>query len=547
MSGSDSPSLAGLSPEKRKVFSRLLKEKGIGVLPTEGVPRRKDATQWPLSFAQRRLWLLDRLEPGSPRYNVFSAVSLGGRLDLEALERALTEILRRHEILRARIIDMAGEPVQRIEPLEAVALPLTDLRGWPEEQRPSELRRLATEEARLPFDLARGPLIRCSIVRSASEQHTLFLSLHHIVSDAWSLSVVLYELRALYGAFSEGRPSPLPEPLIQYADFAAWQRDSLSGEVLERQLSYWRDQLAGADSLSLPTDRPRPPAQSLAGAWHFRTFGPGLREELKAFSRREGVTLFMTLLAAFQALLHRYTWQVDISVGSPVAARTHAELEGLVGFFANMLVFRTDLSGDPSFRELVARVRGLTMAGFANQEAPFEKLVEELRPERDLARHPLFQVAFTLQNAPRPAPPKPGLTWSAGGLDNGVAKFDLTLYVTESEDSLAGAFEYSTELFDEPTVARMLGHLEELLKGVAGRPQARLSELPLLGEGEAGRLQIEGNAPAVEYPREATVTELFEGQVERTPDELAVVFGEERLTYRELNARANRLAHRLRG
>jgi len=539
---------AAIAAQKRELVAQLLKRKGLVGASSQVIPPRANRHEWPLSFVQQRLWFLDRLEPASPRYNTFTSVRLQGRLDVGALEEALAEILRRHEALRARFAEEGGEPVQRIAPAAPAALSVVDRAAQPAALRDRELERLATEEARRPFDLAQGPLLRGTLVRLAEDEHVLMLSLHHIVSDAWSLGLLQWELAALYRAFREGRPSPLGAPPIQYADFAAWQRDQTRGDVLDAQLGYWRRQLAGLEELDLDTDRPRPPVQSFGGAWRTRALDGRLADGLKALSQREGATLFMTLLAGFQALLHRYTGQTDLAVGSPVANRNRAELEGLIGCFANMLVLRADLSGDPSFRELLRRAREAAVAGYANQDVPFEKLVEELQPDRDLARHPLFQVAFALQiAAPTAGIELPDLAWSSGSVDNGVSKFDLTLYVGESERSLTAAFEYSTDLFVPDSIDRMLRHYERLLQGAVARPDARVSELPLLEGAERHQALVEWNSTRAEYPRDATVHEAFDAQAERTPDAAAVAFEGRALSYGELRRRSNRLAHRLRG
>jgi surfactin family lipopeptide synthetase A len=517
------------------------------------VPRRNGSGPCALSFAQQRLWFLDQLAPGGSAYNAPIAFRLEGPLDVAALEQSLNEIARRHETLRTTFTLSEEQPVQVIAPETIVALPVADLQNYPESEREARAARLVGEEARRPFDLARGPLLRCLLWRLATEDHILLLTMHHIVSDGWSMGVLYRELSALYETFRQGKAPSLPELPIQYADFAVWQREWLRGEVLERQLSYWKRQLGGVQLLELPTDRPRSAVQSLRGTTQSFMLPKDLSEALNALSRKEGVTLFMTLLAAFQILLHRYTGQEDIAVGSPIANRTRSEIEGLIGFFVNTLVLRTDLSGSPSFRELLSRVRRAALDAYSHQDLPFEKLVEELNPERDPSRSPLFQVMFALQNAPMNLPILAGLNVSPVELGAETAKFDLTLSLKEAAGSLTATLEYNTDLFEHATISRMLGHFQTLLEGLVTNPDQRLSELPILTETERHQLLIEWNDTKRDYPKDKCIHELFEEQAERTPDAVAVIVpsaasghGEdEQLTYRELNRRANQLAHYL--
>jgi len=436
---------------------------------------------FPVSFAQQRLWFLDQLDPGNPAYNLPHRLWLTGPLNVTVLESSLSEIVRRHEALRTTFIAEEGRPAQVITPTivagGALSLAVVDLSQLPEAEREAELWRLAAEAAQHRFDLARGPLLRVALLRWDEEEHMLLLTIHHIVFDLWSLGVFMRELAALYEAFSSGKPSPLPELPIQYADFASWQRQWLRGETLENLLSYWKRQLDGAPAfLALPTDHPRPPIQSFRGAaQHFR-LSSALSEALKALSRREGVTLFMTLLAAFQTLLYRYSGQEDILVGTFIANRNRAETEGLIGFFVNNLVLRTDLSGNPSFRELLGRVRKVCLEAYAHQDLPFEKLLEELQPQRDLGRTPLFQVMFVLQNAPSSNLKLPGLQVSHLAAQKERSEFDLTLWMSEWGEVIAGSLEYSTDLFEEATINRMLGHFQTLLEGLVAHPDRRLLE-----------------------------------------------------------------------
>jgi amino acid adenylation domain-containing protein len=518
---------------------------GLPVLPPVVPMERTGAL--PLSFAQERLWFIDRMEPGSAVYNIPMAWRLGGALDRAALERALGEIVRRHEALRTVFREVDGSPVQVVAPFGGFALPVEDLSGLGEADRETAVGRRAGEEAERPFDLAAGLLVRAGLLRLGSEDHVLLLSMHHIVSDGWSMEEFFRELSALYEAYREGRESPLPELAVQYADYAVWQREQLAGEVLDRQLAYWRERLAGApELLELPTDHPRPPVQTYRGASVPVELSPALLERLQAVGRSEGTTLYMTLLSAFQVLLSKYAGSEDVVVGSPIAGRTRAEVEGLIGFFVNMLVLRADLSGDPGFREVLGRVREATLDAYAHQDVPFEKLVAELQPERSLRHAPLFQVMFALQNAEDGEGALPGLKVGSVDAAMEIAKYDLSLTLAATPQGLRGALNYSTDLFERATIERMLGHLARVLEQVAADADARLSRLELLGEAERALVVETWNGTAAEVPAELCVHELFEAQAERTPDAVAVRFEEELLTYRELNARANRLAHHLR-
>ena len=444
-----------------------------------------------------------------------------------------------------RLPTLQGSRSRSLGRPRAFPVPVVDLRELPEHEREAQVRTLAQAEVQRPFDLAQGPLLRATLVRLADEEHVLLLTMHHIVSDGWSHGVFWRELAVLYEAFTTGQPSPLPALSIQYADFAHWQQQWLQGEVLDTQLAYWKQQLAGVSTLQLPTDHPRPAVQTFRGARHFLTLSPTLTQALKTLSQRHGVTLFMTLLAAFQTLLHRYTGQDDIAVGSLIANRNRVELEGLIGFFVNTLVLRTDLSGDPSFRELLARVREVTLGAYEHQDVPYEKLLEELRPPRDLSRNPLFQVLCVLHNTPQQALELPGLTVHPLEIDPGTARFDVTLEFWETPEGLRGRFEYSTDLFEAATIARMAGHLQTLLEGIVADPEQRLSRLPLLTADERHRLLVEWNTTTAPYPDDQCLHSVFEAQVTRTPDAVAVVCGDEYLTYRELNRRANQVAHYL--
>ena len=505
-------------------------------------------TEFPLSFAQERLWFLDQMQQGhSATYNIGTAVRLRGALHVEALRRSLEEILRRHSSLRTSFKLVDGEPVQVIAPAQPFDLHLIDLSELTVQQREAEAVKLANEEAQLPFDLAHGPLLRARLVRLGEVEHILLVTMHHIVSDGWSMGVLVREVETLYTAFANGLPSPLAELPVQYADYAQWQREWLSGEVLAEQLNYWKRQLQGAPPvLELPTDRPRPAVQSFKGATEPLAISAELSDSLKTLSRTEGVTTYMLLLAAWQVLLHRYTGADDIVVGSPMAGRNRAELEPLIGFFVNTLVLRTDLSGNPRFREALQRVREVTVGAFAHQEVPFEKLVEELRPERSMSYTPLVQVMFALQNAPAVAAELPELSLSAVDVESGTAKTDLILILFETDQGLRGSLSYDTALFDSSTVRRMLSHFEKLLESIVAQPGVPIDELALMSAAEEQRILAQSRETASGPKHSECLQQMFESQVEQRPNATALLFEAERVTYRELNARANQLAHYLR-
>jgi len=535
------PTVAGLAESieaARQAGQDLL---GPPILP---VPRNGDLA---LSFAQQRLWFFDQLEPGLSAYNLSAAVRLKGPFNLAALEQSLNEIVQRHESLRTTFKKVEGRPTQVITPALTIKLPVVDLRNLPAGERDIEVRRLVTAEAQRPFDLSKGPLIRGTVLRLADEEHVGLLTMHHIVSDGWSTGILVRELVALYVGFCAGRSSPLPALPIQYADFAQWQRQWLRGEVLKTQVAYWKERLAGAPALiDLPADLPRPAVQTFRGAHQTLVLPKSLKDGFKALGRQEGVTLFMAMLAAFKVLLYRYTSQDDLIVGTPVANRNRVETEGLIGFFVNALVLRTDLSGNPSFRELLQRVKQVCLGAYSHQDLPFDRLVEELHLQRDLSRNPLFQVMFALQNAPVRPLELPGLTLSPVEGDSETAHFDLTLQIVDTEQELTAAFVYNTDLFEAGTIARMLGNFQTLLEAIVADPERRLSDLPLLTETEQQKLLVEWNSAKTDGERGVCIHQLFEAQVQRTPDAIAVVFETEQLTYRELNRRSNQLARHLR-
>jgi amino acid adenylation domain-containing protein len=521
------------------------RRKGLG-LQAPPILHRTRNESLPLSFAQQRLWFVDQLVPEAAMYNIPLAYRVTGKLNVGVLEQSLAEVVLRHESLRTTIETIDGQPIQAIAPEIILTLPVVDLREIAEAQRDAEVQWLSTQEAQQSFDLTKAPLLRAKLLRLDEAEHVLLLTIHHIVSDGWSLGVLMRELAVLYEAFSSGKPASLPELPIQYADFAIWQREWLSGEVLESNLAYWKHQLGGELLiLELPTDRPRPLVQTYRGARQSFELSKDLTDALKVLSRREEVTLFMTLLAAFKVLLYRYTGQEDVIVGSPIANRNRTVIEGLIGFFVNTLVLRSDLGGTPSFRDLLGRVREVALGAYTHQDLPFERLVEELQPDRDMSYNPLFQVMFVLQNAPMSDWGFSRLTLSPLEVESKTAKFDLALSLTETEQGLIGAFEYNTDLFDEASIARTVGHWQTLLDGVVADPDERICELPILTEAERYQLLVEWNDTAADYPKDKCIHQLFEEQVEQTPGNVAVVLEDKKLTYRELNARANQLAHYL--
>nr|ABI26078.1 OciB [Planktothrix agardhii NIVA-CYA 116] len=509
------------------------------------LPRTKD-TELPLSFAQQRLWFLDQLQPNSALYNIPMVLRLQGNLNQGALEQSLWSICDRHEVLRTNFVTINGQPTQIIQTTRET-ISVVDLQDLPIQEQAEKTQQLKQKQATQPFDLAKESLIRITLVVLSETEHLLLVCMHHIISDGWSIEVFIHELTTLYNAYAQNQPANLAPLPIQYADFAIWQRQWLQGDVLQTQLNYWQNQLTAAPPLlSLPTDHPRPAVQSFVGTQQEFSLSPKLSQALTELSRQQGVTLFMTLLAAFDTLLYRYTGSSDILVGTPIANRNRGEIEGLIGFFVNTLVMRTDLSDNPSFSQLLTRVREVTMDAYAHQDLPFEMLVEALQPERDLSHTPLFQVAFVLQNTPKSEIAMTGLTVTDLPPENTTAKFDLTLAMVNTDDGLKGVWEYNTDLFESSTIERLSGHFLNLLGGIVANPQARISQLPLLTESETNQLLIEWNNTQVDYPQIKCIHQLFEEQAERTPDAIAVVFENQQLTYAELNDRANQLAHYLR-
>jgi amino acid adenylation domain-containing protein len=510
------------------------------------VPQERTDTL-PLSFAQERLWFLDQLGLVGPAYNMSMALKLEGALDRSALERSFAELIRRHESLRTRFEASAGGPIQLIDPPGAFAMEVRDLSRLQEADQALGVQRQSSEALQRPFDLTRAPLLRVMLLKLAPLEHVLLLTIHHIVSDGWSMGVLSRELGSLYNAFAHGQPSPLPELPIQYADYALWQRQWLQGDVLQHHLQYWRERLDGASpQLELPTDRPRPAVASFKGALHSFKLPGALRNALNPIARGEGATLFMVLLAAFNMLLSRYSGQQDVIVGSGVAGRTRAQTEGLIGFFVNMLALRADLSGNPPFRELLRQVKDMTLGAYAHQDLPFEKVVKELRPERNLTRQPVFQVALAYQNVPDAPLELTGLRWTHVDVEHGSAQFDLTLFVYEMPEGWRCLLEYSSDLFDRETIERMAGHFRVLLEAIAADPDCPIEQLAWFDESERTRVLREFNDTATAQSHNRLVHELFEAQAKRAPEAVAVVCADRTLTYGELDRRANQLAHALR-
>ncbi|MBR8829322.1 MAG: amino acid adenylation domain-containing protein [Gomphosphaeria aponina SAG 52.96 = DSM 107014] len=529
-----------------KIISSAPKE-----MPQKQVPpSHKKNENLPLSFAQQQLWVLDQLVPNSPMYNIPLAYRLTGELNVTALKQSFNEIVRRHESLRTNFLVVDGQPIQAIAPELDLKFPVIDLRKIPETELEAEVQRLATQEAQQPFDLTQGPLLRLQLLNLAATEHILLLTIHHIVADGWSLDVLRQELAVLYAAFSTGKSSlgdatrmPLRELPIQYADFVIWQREFFK-EIRESQLAYWKQQLHGElPVLELPTDRPRPKVQTYQGAIETVILPKNLTDSLKTLSQQEGVTLFSLLLAAFGTLLYRYSRQEDIIVGISTAGRNQLETEGLIGLFVNVLAIRSNFAGNPTLRQLVRQVHKVTLEAYEHQDLPLEQLVKELKPERDLSRAPIFQVMFTFQNASRQPRELPGLTMTPERVHSGTSKFDITLDLQENSEDIRGEFAYNTDLFEAATIARMVGHFQTLLENIVAEPAERISDLGILTAAEQHQLLEEWNNTQTDYPQDKCIHQLFEAQVERTPNAVAVVWENQQLTYQELNQRANQLAH----
>ncbi|MBH8571736.1 amino acid adenylation domain-containing protein [Nostocaceae cyanobacterium CENA369] len=531
----------------RSLVINILAQITKDALPSISLTQQEQNTSiYPLSFGQQGLWFINQLNPDTPTYNVSIVINFRGCINLTALQNSLNEIIRRHEVLRTSFTAVDGKPIQVINQAVPLNLTVEDLRPLPISDRSQEAQRLATEFAQQPFDLSSQSLLRTKILQLNDKSYQLLVTSHHIIADGWSISILIKELAVLYEAFSQGKRSPLPQLPIQHGDFVNWQRKWLSFDRIHPLLTYWKQKLQGElPVLNLPTDRSPSPVQIFKGAQAKLVLSPTLTKELKNLSRQQGVTLFMTLLTAFKILLYRYTGQTDILIGSPIANRNRAEIESLIGFFVNVLVLRTDLSGDLSFQELLARVKSTALEAYVHQDLPFEKLVEELQPNRDLSYNPLFQVMFVLQNVPKPNLNLTDVSVTYEEGYNGTSKFDLTLFMEDSEQGLVATCEYNTNLFNADTITRMLGHLQTLLTSIVSDPQQRIAELQLLTSSEIQKLLVEWNDTKTDYPQDKCIQQLFEAQVEKTPNAVAVVFDNQELTYQELNDRANQLAHYL--
>jgi amino acid adenylation domain-containing protein len=533
-----------LSPRKKAILDALLDKEGMASTEDK-IPRRRESGPAPLSFSQQRLWFFDQFEPASFVYNVLTPVSLRGNLDVSALQEAFNHLVRRHEALRTTFELREGQPVQIIGQQQSIPIRRIDLSHQARPEQQEQFHAVFNDETCRPFDLKKGPLLRITLVRMAAEEHALLLAMHHIVTDGWSMNILVREAVALYAMYSAGLApglSPLP---IQYADFAVWQRSWLQGEVLEQQLAYWKQHLGAKPAvLELPTDFPRPAVQTYRGASFIFPFSPALSQSLKTFCRAQQATMFMVLLAAFNVLFHRYTGQQEIIVGSPIANRNRKELEGLIGFFANTLPMRTNVSGELSFREVLARLKEAALGAYAHQDLPFEYLVEQFHPERSLSHSPLVQVMFNFEPTIPQMAEMPGLSASLMEYDNKSAKFDLTLFARDHGTEIFGTLEHNVDLFTSETIERMAGHLLTLLSGIVANPDQPISGLPLLTRHERYQMLEEWNATEAACPQ-LCAHQIFEAQVHHAPNRTALIFENQELTYAQLNARANQLAHYL--
>lgn len=541
--------LADLSPAKQALLEKRLRdERQQEGDRTTDIPRRAQEDAAPLSFAQQRLWFMQQWEPESAVYNEVVAIRLSGPLHVEALTLAVREIMRRHEVLRSTYPTVDGQAQQLIDPSvhESLTIDLIDLREVPAGEREAEMQRRIAREVQRPFHLGQEVPWRRLLLRLDEQEHIALTVMHHIITDAWSMEVFVGELTTLYAAFSTGEASPLPQTPLQYADYACWQRQRLEEGKLERQRAYWKGQLGGTlPVLELLTDAPRPAVQTFHGRRHPVVINQSLSQALQALGRREGATVFMTLLAAFKVVLSRYSGQEDVVVGTAIANRTRPELEQLLGCFVNTLALRTDLSGNPAFRDLLQRVREVTLGAYEHQDVPFEKVVEDVQVARSLRHATLCQVMFELQNVPLAEQELAGLTLRPVEVEHTTAKFELSLCLRESGQGLNGYLEYNTDLFKGSTIERFVGHFLTVLEAVVADPGQRIADLPLLTEAELQQMLVEWNATAAPYSHESCFHRLFEEQVKRTPEAVAVVCGREQLTFRQLNQHANQLAYYL--
>ncbi len=542
--------ISALTPEQRALFEARLKQKGLrtDVTAVQTIPRRqdRDSDTAPASIDQERLWFIDQLQPGNTAYNIFNASRIRGSLNIPIMERVINELIQRHEVLRTTLKSVDGLPVQVISRELKITLEPVSLEHLPEAERYDEAVRLTTEEFARPFDLENGPLVRVGLLRLAHDDFVLQVNMQHAITDRWSFAVFEKELAVLYQAFATGHPSPLPELPIQFADYAVWQRDRMNGDEYKKDLEYWRKRLAGAPFvLDFPTDFPRPPIQNFRGARVYVSYPKSLLDGLKELSRSEGVTMFMTLMAAFKTLIYRYTNQHDVLISTPIGTRLRPETENLVGYLLNLLIVRTDLSGDPTFRELLKREQDACVGAFAHQEVPFGKLVQELKPVQDPSRNPIAQVAFLYLDFPEATAMQfLGLTANHIDIDNGASRFDITLAMTETPDGFTVSIEYIRDIFEHERMERMAQHLQVLLSSIIANPDARLSDLSILTLEEQQQL-VNWNDTAREFSSNLLVHQLFEQQAALHPNAPALIFEDQTLTFSEINSRANQLARHL--
>ncbi len=542
--------ISALTPEQRALFEARLKQKGLrtDVTAVQTIPRRQDrgSSTCPASIDQERLWFIDQLQPGNTAYNIFNASRIRGSLNIPIMERVINELIQRHEVLRTTLKSVDGLPVQVIAPDLKITLEPVSLEHLPEAERYDEAVRLTTEEFARPFDLENGPLVRVGLLRLAQDDFVLQVNMQHAITDRWSFAVFEKELAVLYQAFATGHPSPLPELPIQFADYAVWQRERMNGDEYKKDLEYWRKQLAGAPFiLDFPTDFPRPPIQNFRGARVYVSYPKDLLDGLKELSRREGVTMFMTLMAAFKTLIYRYTNQHDVLISTPIGTRLRPETENLVGYLLNLLIVRTDLSGDPTFRDLLKREQDACVGAFAHQEVPFGKLVQELKPVQDPSRNPIAQVAFLYLDFPEATAMQfLGLTANHIDIDNGASRFDITLAMTETPDGFTVSIEYIRDIFEHDRMERMAQHLKTLLGSIIANPDAHLSDLAILTLEERRQLE-QWNDTAHQFSSNLLVHQLFEQQAAQKPHAPALIFEDQTLTFSEINSRANQLARHL--
>ncbi|HHE54764.1 MAG TPA: non-ribosomal peptide synthetase, partial [Caldithrix abyssi] len=502
------------------------------------------ANAFTLSFAQQRLWFLYQLDPSSTAYHIPAALRLIGKLNIKALKEALTTITKRHEILRTTFSTINGTPIQIVSNNSNVSLSFVDISTLAPQVRQQELEQILLNENAKPFDLNKGPLWKVKVIKLSENEHVLYLLMHHIISDGWSVGVFVNEFSQLYNSYIQGSANPLPPLKIQYADFAVWQKKKLESEIKEKQLLYWKEKLSGhLPVLELPTDHPRPAIKSYRGSHRQSSIKGPLVEKIRQFSQQNGATIFMTLLSAFYALLYRYSNQPDICIGTPIANRNRAETQGLIGFFVNTLVLRNDLSGEPSFTELLQRTRNMVLEAFSHQDLPFEMLVEELHPERSLSHTPLFQVMFVYQNALEKGLQLPDLKIESIQVPNKNAKFDLTLTVAELPNEFALDVEFDTDLFEAETIYRLMSHFQKILAEALQQPEIPITRLDLLTESEKRKILDEWIPKGPKFPPEKCIHQWFEEKAEKFADRTALTFEGHHITYKELNRRANQLAH----